>query len=324
MRLSGMKRGSSVCAMGLVVGVAGLLGGGWAEASGPEAVKARPVEIDSGKVLGVLSADGKVIAYKGIPYAMPPLEDLRWEPPQPVGRWKHVLFAGDFGPHCIQFLSTPDIVFHDPGPSEDCLTLNVWAPADARPVKKVGGLPVMVWIYGGGFAAGGTSESGQDGEAMARGGVVVVSMNYRLGVLGFMTHPELTAESPSHASGNYGLMDQTAAMAWVRRNAAAFGGDPANVTISGEPAGSISVSLQMASPLAKGLFAKAIGEGGGGRGPEPRERSEQATVAWAERAFGSSKLFYLRSLTTDDLTRASGGLSWGPVIDGYFLPDSGR
>jgi para-nitrobenzyl esterase len=189
-----------------------------------------------------------------------------------------VLFAGDFGPHCIQFLSTPDIVFHDPGPSEDCLTLNVWAPADARPVKKVGGLPVMVRIYGDGFAAGGTSESREDGGAQARSGVVVVSMNYRLGVLGFMTHPELTAESPSHASGNYGLMDQTAAMAWVRRNAAAFGGDPANVTISGEPAGSISVSLQMASPLAKGLFAKAIGEGGGSSAGGRQGRSHASGV----------------------------------------------
>jgi para-nitrobenzyl esterase len=314
--------------MGLVVGAVGLLGGGWAEAAGPKAVEARPVAIDSGKVLGVLSADGKVISYKGIPYALPPVGELRWQPPQPVGRWKHVLYAGDFGPHCIQFTSYPDMVFHDPGPSEDCLTLNVWAPADAKPVKKAGGLPVMVWVYGDGFAAGGTSESRQDGGALARRGMVVVSMNYRLGMLGFMTLPELTAESASHTSGNYGLMDQTAAMAWVRRNAAVFGGDPANVTISGEPAGSMSVSLQMVSPLAKGLFAKAIGESGGysvgGGKLETLEQSEQATVAWAERAFGSSKLFYLRSLTTDDLTRASGGLRWGPVIDGYFLPESGR
>ena len=180
----------------------------------------RPVQIDSGKVLGVATADGKVIAYKGIPYAAPPVEDLRWRPPQPAAKWKKVFLAGDFGSHCIQSGSYPDMVFHDPGPSEDCLTLNVWAPVTAKPGKKSTGLPVMVWIYGGGFTTGGTSENRQDGQFLAHRGVVVVSMNYRLGIFGFMAHPELTSESPHHASGNYGLMDQAAAILRILRSSA--------------------------------------------------------------------------------------------------------
>ena len=291
------------------------------------------LQISSGKMQGVLTPDGKVVAYKGIPFAAPPVEDLRWKPPQPVGRWKGVLLARDFGPHCIQFGSWPDMVFHDPGPSEDCLTLNVWAPADAKPLKKPGGgLPVMVWIYGGGFATGGTSEERQDGQFLAHRGVIVVSMNYRLGLFGFMAHPELTAESPTHSSGNYGLMDQAAAIAWVKRNAAAFGGDPANITIFGQSAGSFSVSAQMASPVARDLFAKAIGESGGafyssGLGFPALHAAEQADEAWAERAFGASKLFLLRQLPADELVqkamaRANPAPRFGPVVDGFFLPDT--
>src|ERR1035437_2459312 len=233
-----------------------------AVAADSKPVEARPIQIDSGKVLGVLTADQKVIDYKGIPYALPPVEELRWRPPQPVGRWKGTLFARDFGPHCIQSGGYPDMFFHYLGPSENCLTLNVWAPAGARPDKKSAGLPVMVWIYGGGFTTGGTSENRQDGQFLAHRGVIVVSMNYRLGIFGFMALPELTTESPNHASGNYGLMDQAAAIAWVRRNIAAFGGDPTNITIFGQSAGSESVSAQMASPLTKDLFAKAIGQSG--------------------------------------------------------------
>ena len=294
-------------------------------------LEVRPIQIENGKLLGVLTPDQKVIAYKGIPYAQPPLEELRWRPPQPVGKWKHVLFAQDFGPHCIQSGGYPDMVFHDPGPSEDCLTLNVWAPYDPKPPKKAPLLPVMVWIYGGGFTTGGTSESRQDGQFLAHRGVIVVSMNYRLGIFGFFTHPELTAESPAQASGNYGLMDQAAAIAWVRRNIAAFGGDPANITIFGESAGSMSVSAQMASPIANTLFAKAIGESGsefpGTRGMQTRQQAEQANVAWATRTFGSSKLFYLRMLPTDEILKAATAHtnprppSFQPVVDGYFLPD---
>ena len=290
----------------------------------------RPVQIDSGKVLGVLTADQKIVAYKGIPYAAPPVGDLRWRPPQPVGRWKHILYARDFGYHCIQSGGYADMVFHDPGPSEDCLTLNVWAPVAAG--KHPAPLPVMVWIYGGGFTTGGTSENRQDGEFLAHRGVVVVSMNYRLGIFGFMALQELTEESANHASGNYGLMDQTAAIAWVRRNIAAFGGDAANITIFGESAGSQSVSALIASPIAKGLISKAIGESGAifssfSMTLPTRQQAEQADAAWAERAFGSSRLFYLRSLTADELLEKAMARSgptprFGPDIDGLFLPDS--
>lgn len=293
----------------------------------------RPVQIDSGKLLGILTPDRKVIAYRGIPYAQPPVDELRWRPPQPVGRWKKVLFAHDFGPHCIQSSSYPDMVFHDPGPSEDCLTLNVWAPVIAKPGKNASGLPVMVWIYGGGFTTGGSSENRQDGEFLAHRGVIVVSMNYRLGLFGFLSLPELTAESANHTSGNYGLLDQAAALAWVQRNIAAFGGDPANVTLFGESAGSFSVSAQMASPLTRGLFAKAIGESGAafdsaGLPFVPREPTERVNAAWAERAFGSAKLFYLRQLPTEEIMKAAlertrvPAPRFAPVIDGYFLPDT--
>jgi para-nitrobenzyl esterase len=298
----------------------------------PNPAEPRPIQIDSGKLLGVLTPDQKVIAYKGIPYAAPPVEELRWSPPQPIHKWRHLLLARDFGQHCIQFGSYPDMVFHDAGPSEDCLTLNLWAPSDDHPDKKSPGLPVMVWIYGGGFQTGGTSENRQDGQFLAHRGVIVVSMNYRLGIFGFFSHPELDIESSTHASGNYGLMDQAFALAWVRRNIAAFGGDPANVTLFGQSAGSQSVSILMASPIAKDLFAKAIGESGAElyksrESMSTRDEAEQLNTAWAGRTFGSSKLFYLRSLTTDDIvkvlaSRTNPQPAFRPIIDGYFLPAS--
>jgi para-nitrobenzyl esterase len=303
------------------------------DAVGQKPVQLRPVQVDSGRLLGVLTADQKVAAYKGIPFAAPPLGELRWRAPQLPARWKGVLFAKDFGPHCIQAGSSPEMVFHDPGPSEDCLTLNVWAPYEAKPDKKAAALPVMVWIYGGGFTTGGTSENRQDGQFLARRGVIVVSMNYRLGVFGFFVHPELTAESQGHTSGNYGLMDQAAAIGWVRRNIAAFGGDPANITIFGQSAGSSSVSALMASPVSKDLFAKAIGQSGGalyssGSNFSMRETAEKTDAAWAERVFGTSKMFYLRNLTADELATAATARTrpavpyFGPDIDGFFLPDT--
>src|SRR5271156_1389767 len=248
------------------------------------------IKTDKGKIEGALTTDGKVRAFKGIPFAAPPVGNLRWQPPQPVAKWSGVRPAKDFGNHCLQTGGYPDMTFHDPGASEDCLTLNVWTPTDAKP----GSLPVMVWIYGGGFNTGGTSENRQDGQFLAHRNVVVVSMNYRLGIFGFFTHPELTAESPHHASGNYGLMDETAAIAWVRKNIAAFGGNPDNITIFGESAGSFAVSAQMASPLSKDMIAKAIGESGGafsgGLGFEPREIREQKDSQFAQAAFGTTKL----------------------------------
>ena len=286
------------------------------------------VKTDKGKVEGAYTADQQVRAFKGIPFAAPPVGELRWQPPQPAAKWKGVREAKAFGSHCIQAVSYSDMIFHDPGASEDCLTLNVWTPAKA----KKGSLPVMVWIYGGGFAAGGTSEARQDGQYLAHRDMVVLSMNYRLGIFGFFALPELTAESPHHASGNYGLMDQTAAIEWVKRNIAAFGGDPNNVTIFGESAGSISVSTQMASPLAQGLFQKAIGESGGafflrGLTSSTREVQEQRDAIFAQKAFGTSNLADLRKLSADEILKGARAkmnspVRFAPDVDGYFLPQS--
>src|SRR6266568_4911128 len=232
------------------------------------------VKVASGIVEG--KKDGPVHVFLGIPYAAAPVGDLRWKPPVPIAKWTGVRKARDFGAHCMQGRVFGDMTFRDPGGSEDCLSLNVWVPAKPSQPK----LPVMVWIYGGGFVAGTTSEGRQNGVHLAQQGVIVVSMNYRLGVFGFFVHPELAKESGHNSAGNYGLLDQLAALQWVHDNIAAFGGDPGNVTIFGESAGSFSVSAQMASPLAKGLFQKAIGESGGaffsgGLSFEPRSVREE-------------------------------------------------
>ncbi|HEY2039322.1 MAG TPA: carboxylesterase family protein, partial [Edaphobacter sp.] len=283
------------------------------------------VKTDKGVVEGETTKDGKVMAFKGIPFAAPPVGKLRWAPPAPAEPWQGIRSAHEFGYHCVQSSSYRDMIFHDPGPSEDCLTLNVWTPTDAQ----TGKLPVMVWIYGGGYSGGGTSEYRQDGEFLAHRNVVVVSMNYRLGVFGFFVHPELAAESPHHAAGNYGLMDQTAAIRWVKDNISAFGGDPSNITIFGESAGSFSVSSQMASPLSRDLFQKAIGESGGALGSsrgrdQTLEQREKTDSAFAQAAYGTSKLSELRRLSTEDIIRpvltGNPGIHFGPVVDGYFFP----
>ena len=287
------------------------------------------VKTDKGKVEGTLTTDGAVRAFKGIPYAAPPVGNLRWQPPQPAAKWHDTLPTKAFGPHCIQSDSYPDMIFHDTGASEDCLTLNVCTPANAQP----GSLPVMVWIYGGGFVTGGTSEARQDGQFLAHHNVVIVSMNYRLGIFGFFAHPELSAESPHHASGNYGLLDQAAALDWVKRNITAFGGDPNNITLFGESAGSFSVSSQMASPLSKNLIAKAIGESGAafhssGLGYPPLAKAELEDSAFAQAAFHTSSLSDLRKLSAEDLVKAASAKTtpapprFGPDVDGYFLPQS--
>jgi para-nitrobenzyl esterase len=283
------------------------------------------VKTEGGTVAGALTEDGKVAMFLGIPFAAPPVGELRWKEPQPVVPWAGVRAAKEFGSHCMQAAAYGDMIFRDPGESEDCLTVNVWAPVKA---KK---MPVMVWIYGGGYQGGGSSEGRQDGQYLAHRGVIVVSMNYRLGIWGFMVHPELTAESPHHASGNYGLMDQRAALAWVKKNIEAFGGDPENVTLFGESAGSFSVSTQMASPLSQGLFQKAIGESGGalsssGNGAKTREERETIDAAYAVKAFGTAKLADLRKLTANRLkatimSKETPG-RFGPDVDGYFLPDT--
>ena len=248
------------------------------------------VRTANGVLEGVLSADGKVRVFKGIPYAAPPVGPLRWKAPQPAASWTGVRKAAEFGPRCMQGRIYDDMIFRDNGPSEDCLYLNVWmpaAPAEAR-------LPVMFWIYGGGFAAGSSSEPRQDGGNLSRKGVMIVSLNYRLGVFGFFSHPDLARESDRNAAGNYGLLDQVTALEWVHKNIAAFGGDPDNVTIFGESAGSFSVSALMASPLSRGLFRQAIGESGAFFGStlrsKPLAQTEAADVKFAEAVLGTSSL----------------------------------
>jgi para-nitrobenzyl esterase len=291
----------------------------WAESFAPR------VQTASGKVEG--KEEGPVRVFLGIPYAAPPVGDLRWKPPAPVTKWSGVRQATAFGAHCMQGKVFGDMNFRDAGGSEDCLTLNVWVPTKPSGAK----LPVMVWIYGGGFVAGTTSEPRQDGTHLAQQGGLVVSMNYRLGIFGFLVHPELAKESGRNAAGNYGLLDQVAALHWVHDNIAAFGGDPANVTIFGESAGSFSVSAQMASPLAKGLFQRAIGESGGafyssGLLLEPRSVREEKDVKAVSAKLGVSKLAELRALPAQKMLDAfappqSQGFDFGPDVDGYFLPE---
>jgi len=281
------------------------------------------VRTKAGVVSGMKSADGKVVIFKGVPFAAPPVGELRWKEPQPLAPWKGVIEANEFGARCMQARIYEDMVFRDSGPSEDCLYLNVWTPEISAKTK----LPVMVWIYGGGFQAGSTSEPRQDGEHLAHKGVVIVSMNYRLGIFGFFSHPGLTAESAHHASGNYGLMDQAAALKWVHENIAAFGGDPNNVTIFGESAGSIAASALMASPLSKELIHAAIGESGTFFGKtvsaKPLAESERRDAVFAE-SLGLKSLGQWRAVSAQKLLEASRGendnLRFRPNIDGYFMP----
>ena len=287
----------------------------------------RQVKIENGTIEGKTS--GTVRAFLGIPYAAPPVGDLRWKPPAGAARWTGIRNAQEFGPRCMQGPIYPDMVFRDAGGSEDCLSLNVWTPAKNPKAQ----LPVMVWIHGGGFMAGASSEPRQDGEVLAKRGAVVVSMNYRLGIFGFLALPELAAESDKKAAGNYGLLDQVAVLEWVKRNIAAFGGDPANVTIFGESAGSFSVSALMASPLAKGLFNKAIGESGAafsssGLPFEPLAVRSPRDSQFTSSSLGVHPLNELRAMAASKILDASlkkdGDASprFAPDIDGYFLPES--
>ena len=233
-----------------------------------------PVKVDGGLLQGK-TEDGLTV-YKGIPFAAPPVGDLRWRAPQPAAKWEGVQQTDKFAPGPIQGGNPPS------GKSEDCLYLNVWTPAKSANDK----IPVLVWIYGGGFGAGATSEKNYSGENLAKKGVVLVSIAYRVGQLGFLAHPELSSENPNHVSGNYGLLDMIAGLQWVQKNIAAFGGDPNKVTIFGESAGGIAVSMLCASPLAKGLFHGAISQSGGSFGP-PRPTTfpgeNQKRLADAER-----------------------------------------
>jgi para-nitrobenzyl esterase len=283
------------------------------------------VQVVSGTLEGRLVANG-IREFKGVPFAAPPVGALRWQPPQPVAVWAGVRSAQVFGPRAMQLPLYGDMNFRSASTSEDCLYLNVWTPARAALEQR----PVLVYFYGGGFNAGDGSEPRYDGESMARQGLVVVTVNYRLGVFGFLAHPALTQESPHHASGNYGLLDQQAALRWVQQNIAAFGGDPRHVTIGGESAGSVSVSAQLAAPGSRNTFQRAIGESGSmlsaDRASILLAEAEQAGVALAA-LVGTSSLIMLRSLPAQVLLDAASqprAPRFRPAIDGYFFTKSPR
>jgi para-nitrobenzyl esterase len=274
-----------------------------------------PVAVEHGLVQGAI--EGDLTVYRGIPFAAPPVGELRWRAPQPAAKWDGVRQTTKFGPKPIQgSRNAPDM-------SEDCLYLNVWTPAKSTNDR----IPVLVWIYGGGFGAGATSEPNYNGAKLAQKGVVLVSIAYRVGTLGFLAHPELSAETTNRVSGNYGLLDMIAGLQWVQKNIAQFGGDPSKVTIFGESAGGIAVSMLCASPEAKGLFHGAISQSGGSFGPPrpttfPGENmkrladAERDGEAYAKNAGGAS-IAELRKLAPDKLP---GGRGW-PIIDGWVIPD---
>ena len=314
------------CAMVCALGVSLL--------TAQQRVASDPVKTATGLVSGTAGSAPGVTAYLGIPYAAPPIGDLRWRAPQPAPAWQGVKQATSFGTSCMQQklgsrLPWTEEYMTQNAVGEDCLSLNVWAPASRGTTP----LAVMVWIYGGGFNEGSSAVEVYDGAPLASRGVVVVSLNYRTGVLGALAHPELSKASPHGVSGNYGVLDQIAALQWVKTNVRAFGGDPANVTVFGQSAGGISVTALMRSPLAKGLFARAIGMAGPGliargwpgQGGALADR-EAAGVKFAA-AHGASSLTELRALPADTFIAPKVGQGnatppVGPFNDGYVLPDA--
>ncbi|HEY0243948.1 MAG TPA: carboxylesterase family protein, partial [Mucilaginibacter sp.] len=287
-----------------------------------------PVKIETGLISGVKSKTSNVVAYKGIPFALPPVKELRWKAPQPPKPWTGVRKCDTYGPDPFQnppkamsMWSEEYFIPKESARSEDCLYLNVWTAAKSAKEKR----PVLVWIYGGGFNSGGGDVPIYDGEATANKGIVFVSFNYRVGVFGSFAHPELTKESGYSASGNYGLLDQIAALKWVQKNIVAFGGDPDNVTIAGQSAGSMSVNCLIASPLAKNLFKKAIAESGANmvgatRGMRNLAESEEQGIRTAQ-ILNATTLADLRNLSADDLQTQVRG-NFGPIVDGYVLPEA--
>lgn len=282
------------------------------------------VKVENGIIEGNYDTRSDIQTYLGVPFAKPPIGDLRWKAPQPLDDWEGVKQTKKFGPRPMQTLVFGDMKSRSDGVSEDCLYLNIWTPAK----RNTKGLPVLVYFYGGGFVAGDASEYRYDGESMAKKGIVAVTVNYRLNIFGFLAHPDLSAEAPYKASGNYGLLDQQAALEWVSKNIAAFGGDPNKVTIAGESAGSISVSAQMASPLSKDLIAGAIGESGASIPPTlppiPLEEAEKIGLEFAKNA-GYPTIAELRKLSSRDIYEIyneSQRFGFPLVIDGYFFPKS--
>jgi len=279
------------------------------------------ISIESGLLAAPEPNGAGVRAYKGLPYAAPPLGPLRWRPPTPVAPWTGVRRTDAFGKNSLQGIVFDDIDPFAVGVSEDCLYLNVWTPAAPRSGER---LPVLVWIHGGGFVVGSGSEPRYDGSRLAARGVVVVTLNHRLNALGFLAHPELTRESDFSASGAFGMLDIVAALEWVKRNIEAFGGDQDAVTVAGESAGSEAVSALMASPLARGLFARAIGESGAmfptpSRAPMPLAAAEAQGLAFMRKA-GAKTLAELRQAPAEAILAAAPGLGYRPIVDGRFLP----
>lgn len=278
------------------------------------------VKVEGGIIQGTITKD--LAIYKGIPFAAPPVGELRWKAPQPVEPWEGVKQSIEYAPAPMQGGNPVS------GKSEDCLYLNIWTPAKSAKEK----LPVLVWIYGGGFSFGSTSDPVHDGEHLAHKGVVLVSIAYRVGQLGFLAHPELSAENPNSVSGNYGLLDQIAGLQWIQNNIEAFGGDPARVTIFGESAGGIAVSMLCASPLAKGLFHGAISQSGGSFGPsrpttypgenmKTLQQAEQDGLEYVK-GFGLSGIEELRKLDAEKLIPQGWTMPGGwPIADGYVIPD---
>jgi para-nitrobenzyl esterase len=303
--------------MALTVATAGAFGA-------TQAIAGDPIAVDSGRLAGTELVSG-VRAYLGVPFAAPPVRELRWRAPQPVTPWQGTYHADRTAPECIQTLRAHDInhYFGEEATSEDCLYLNIWAPSRSAGTQPV---PVVVWIYGGGFTIGSASMANYNGEQLAKKGVVYVALAYRVGALGFLAHPELTAESSQHASGNYGFLDQLAALHWIQRNIARFGGNPGNVTIMGQSAGSASVSILQASPLSRGLFHRAVGMSGSALGANMgRARPLSAAEQWGrelQTILKAPSLAALRQLPADRILAMQGTTGrYGPLVDGWLLPE---
>ena len=293
-------------------------------------IKGDPVAIDSGRLAGQVLPNG-VKAYLGVPFAAAPVNDLRWREPQPVKPWSGTFYALKKAPECMQVLRSHNInhYFGEEATSEDCLYANIWTPADAKPGAK---LPVVVFIYGGGSTIGSSGMANYGGQEFAKKGAIFVNFNYRVGAFGYMAHPELTAESPHHASGNYALLDQVAALQWINRNIARFGGDPSKVVITGQSAGAGSVSMLQASPLAKGLFRGVVAMSGAATGGGGRTRSlaeAEKTGLQMQAALKAGSLADMRNIPADRILGlqadcqlgCSGSITVGGAnVDGYFLP----
>lgn len=301
----------------------------------PGARIADPIRVDGGLIKGgEESPMGGVRVWRGIPYATPPVGPLRWKPPQPLEPWQGAFPCEEFGPGCPQPPTALPIPLQVRNRSENCLRLNVWTPAK----RVTDGLPVLVWVHGtcGGFARGSAGEAAYEGELLASRGVVVVTFNYRLGVFGWMAHPALSKESAGGVSGNWGLLDQVAALEWVKRNIGQFGGDPAKVTLAGQSGGAACVAALMVCPKAKGLFRHAIVQGAGPQWIRRRLREARGGLASGEaqgealqKLAGAASIEALRAMSADELLAAAktaegpfaGGEQWGPVVDGALLPD---